>query len=365
MSPEVNLDLEDVPFAILEVVKARILANRRRLGLSQEQAKPRPSTRPRAQFRKAGASSRGWRKPQHGAGVLGDDLRFGITSYSWGSNAFATGTFNPTSQWTGEVWCGDYSRSLKTDPVTFSQDPGGRPATPVFVLPVDNDTGIVVTFFYGKQFFPGAPGFNEVRDRAAFVVNRNRIRRISVPSIVNSCINTWETGSPPAVLPADIFGTLIEASEGMTEYSLWLNYTPTIFNRLNILNTFTSQIKPFPTGKNLVTRDPRQGIYANSKTNVTKADARFCFAEWLGTVEDWEANPFNDSLLVRQPEEDIDAPSYYKAIEDSGNFAELGYYWDINSRPGPGDIFFWDWDDPDYCRAMCLALGFSEADLTP
>jgi hypothetical protein len=70
MSPAINLDLEDVPFAILEVVKARILANRRRLGLSQEQAKPRPSTRPRAQFRKAGASSRGWRKPQHGAGVL-------------------------------------------------------------------------------------------------------------------------------------------------------------------------------------------------------------------------------------------------------------------------------------------------------
>lgn len=71
MSPEVNLDLEDVPFAILEVVKARILANRRRLGLNQEQTKPRPSTRPRAQFRKTGASSRGWRKPQHGAGVLG------------------------------------------------------------------------------------------------------------------------------------------------------------------------------------------------------------------------------------------------------------------------------------------------------
>lgn len=76
MSPEVNLDLEDVPFAILEVVKARILANRRRLGLSQEQTKPRPSTRPRPQFRKTGASSKGWRKPQHGAGVLGGESGF-------------------------------------------------------------------------------------------------------------------------------------------------------------------------------------------------------------------------------------------------------------------------------------------------
>ena len=71
MSPAVNVELEEVPFAILETVKARILANRRRLGLSQQQGRPRPSTRPRAQFRKTGASSKGWRKPQHGAGALG------------------------------------------------------------------------------------------------------------------------------------------------------------------------------------------------------------------------------------------------------------------------------------------------------
>lgn len=63
MSPAVNVTLEEVPFAILEAVKARILANRRRL----EQPKPRPSLRPRAQFRRFGASSRAWRKPQYAA----------------------------------------------------------------------------------------------------------------------------------------------------------------------------------------------------------------------------------------------------------------------------------------------------------
>ena len=67
MSPSTLLDLEEVPFAILEAVKARILASRRNIG------KPPPSTRPRPQFRKFGASSKGWRKPQHGAGVLGGD----------------------------------------------------------------------------------------------------------------------------------------------------------------------------------------------------------------------------------------------------------------------------------------------------
>jgi hypothetical protein len=67
MSPSTLLDLEEVPFAILEAVKARILASRRNIG------KPPPSTRPRPQFRKFGASTKGWRKPQYAAGVLGGD----------------------------------------------------------------------------------------------------------------------------------------------------------------------------------------------------------------------------------------------------------------------------------------------------
>ena len=90
MSPAVNLDLEDVPFAILEVVKARILANRARIG--QGQAKPRPSTRPRPQFRKTGASSKGWRKPQHGAGVLGGGTGFVLVPESNYSNSALTVT---------------------------------------------------------------------------------------------------------------------------------------------------------------------------------------------------------------------------------------------------------------------------------
>lgn len=63
-----NIDLEDVPFAILEAVKARILANRRRL--QQDQQRPRPSLRPRPQFVKIGASSKAWRLPKPAALVL-------------------------------------------------------------------------------------------------------------------------------------------------------------------------------------------------------------------------------------------------------------------------------------------------------
>jgi hypothetical protein len=28
-------------------------------------------------------------------------------------------------------------------------------------------------------------------------------------------------------------------------------------------------------------------------------------------------------------------------------------------------IYAWDWDQPAYCRAQLLALGFTEANLTP
>jgi hypothetical protein len=66
MSPAVNVTLEEVPFAILEAVKARILANRRRL----DERKQQPSTRPRPQFRNVGASSKAWRPPQPVAGVF-------------------------------------------------------------------------------------------------------------------------------------------------------------------------------------------------------------------------------------------------------------------------------------------------------
>ena len=350
MSPAVNLTLEEVPFAILDVVKARILANRRK---RDDLRKPRLSLRPRPQFRQFGASSKSWRKPQHGAAVLGDDSRFGITSFEWTSNAYASGSYNPTAQWVCEIWCGDFSRSLKTNAVTFFQGDGPRPETLGFVLPVDNNTGIVVVVFYGEEELT----HKKTRLRSAFIVNKDSIRQIQVPTIVDTCINQWES---MGIYHQDFY----YASIGIAEYFLALNFTPTIYERLNTYFNFTSNIKSFPANKRLVTRDPRQGIYTNSTTNITKSDPRFCFAEWLGTTEEWEINPFNGALLVRQPADDIEV-SLKSAFFAESKLAASGFYWDINSRPSPYDIFFWDWDDPEYCRAMCIALGFTADDLTP
>jgi len=73
MSPAVNVTLEEVPFAILEAVKARILANRQK----RNEIRQRPSLRPRPQFRNVGASSKDWRPPQPVTGVVPDRIVVG------------------------------------------------------------------------------------------------------------------------------------------------------------------------------------------------------------------------------------------------------------------------------------------------
>jgi hypothetical protein len=60
-----NVNLEDVPWEILEAVKARIMANRRKL--EQEESNTRESLRPRPQYAKFGATSRSYRRPEPAA----------------------------------------------------------------------------------------------------------------------------------------------------------------------------------------------------------------------------------------------------------------------------------------------------------
>jgi hypothetical protein len=62
-----NVNLEDVPWAILEAVRGRIMSNRRRLQESQDQQQQRPALQPKPQFRKFGADGRTWKRPEPAA----------------------------------------------------------------------------------------------------------------------------------------------------------------------------------------------------------------------------------------------------------------------------------------------------------
>jgi len=61
-----NIDLEDVPDAILEAVMARILRNRQKLQDNQQQIQ-RPLLQPKPQVRNQGADNRTWKKPEPAA----------------------------------------------------------------------------------------------------------------------------------------------------------------------------------------------------------------------------------------------------------------------------------------------------------
>jgi hypothetical protein len=61
-----NVNLEDVPWAILEAVRGRIMSNRRRLEESQQEQQ-RPALQPKPQFRKFGADGRTWKRPEPAA----------------------------------------------------------------------------------------------------------------------------------------------------------------------------------------------------------------------------------------------------------------------------------------------------------
>ena len=77
-----NINLEDVPDAILEAVKARIMANRRRL-LDQQDQLRQPPLQPKPQFRKFGADSRSWKRPQPAAVASGGSGWLLVPSGPW------------------------------------------------------------------------------------------------------------------------------------------------------------------------------------------------------------------------------------------------------------------------------------------
>lgn len=80
-----NIDLEDVPDAILEAVKARIMANRRRL-LDREELLRQPPLQPKPQFRKFGADSKTWKRPQPAAVPSGGSGWLLVPSGPWQSS---------------------------------------------------------------------------------------------------------------------------------------------------------------------------------------------------------------------------------------------------------------------------------------
>jgi len=118
--------------------------------------------------------------------------------------------------------------------------------------------------------------------------------------------------------------------------------TPAIFETLNTVSKFVdpAQIKTYPDSK-------RWLVEANTGSNVLRSYGYYSIA----------GNPY-------------DNPDGTIAIKSNLTFVvSAPYHPDFPDPTLPeftGTLYsVWDWDDPVYCRNMCLSLGFTIADLTP
>ena len=239
--------------------------------------------------------------------------RFGLASWGYRLLPF------PDWRWTWEARCGDYSQTLNgfTGYTQIAFD--GFPAYRAFILPVKGENGILVLQLISQS---------EFRFNAAFAVNSTKIRSIPVPNTLEEVLS---------YVPR-LGNGFNDSAIGYYEPLFDFEFTPTIFETLNNYSQFVapSSLKQFPSSKNPVTRDYRFGFYSNISN---QQDPAFYFAEWVN------GNYYTSPAWQLQSV--IKAPSF------------------VYDPPYTYDRFFWDWDDPDYCRRLCKALGFSDADLTP
>jgi hypothetical protein len=343
MSPSTLLDLEEVPFAILEAVKARILASRGNIG------KPPPSTRPRPQFRKFGASTKGWRKPQYAAGSLSDTRGIGHVAYhfTW---------FSPGS-WTVRIYSGNFSTYL--DLRISSREDQDLSNTSFFVLPVEGRTCILVTMQRVRRYYPGPPAqYDDFAfvDKAA-LCTLTSVRELAIPSqlsVITDRLNpkSRAAGEEEIVINGDDqfppFQLRDGIDQGWVDGTRFANYncSPSIFGVLQQISPFvqSSAIRQFPTGRLPVVKleyfiDERTVNWFNP------VDGSVRYAEWRGDPGNFD-----------QAQTDL-----WTEIEDARWFMPP----DFTDPPVTYYLNVWDWDDPDYCRAMCRALGFTNADMTP
>lgn len=142
------------------------------------------------------------------------------------------------------------------------------------------------------------------------------------------------------------------------------NVTPAVFSLLNTISPFTDveNIKTFPTSKRWVIPDRTAGSAFHAFALRELDPNTVPPVSWLDLYNG--ADPFRYQRWTTPNQEpavgSIGVPFPAATLRlDASRPSRSGFY--------QNRIFgtMWDWDDPNYCRQMCLALGFDAADLTP
>jgi hypothetical protein len=351
-----NVELEDVPFAILETVKTRILAQRRKL---EQPKQPNVVPGKRPQFVRFGASSKAYRMPRPAAMPLDDDRRFAYVSLL---------NYSADSEGVWEVYSGNLrsmiSGSLPSGANSFYQS--------WFVLPAGGENCILVLM--GRAYPKTGPA--SARHQNAYVVSEDLIRQINMPPKVESICDILNPISEDSedyingveISPVPSF--IKESCIGFVNADYDLHFTPSIFEFLNAISSFAplNQIKPFPSDLRWKTQDWRSGYFSVTlfeegfDRTLRHVETDTTSGTWVPTSASppsYEFEAYNGTgILISLPEQDLTLPPDVElpSVNQRGNgFSEEEKLF----------IFSWDWDDPEYCRQMCLALGFTESDLQP
>jgi len=282
-----------------------------------------------------------------------------------------------------------------------------NPQTNLYNLTSTPDTLGILNFTGGGTIEPVSfTGYRGKQRRfAAYICNNSSTREISIPSGIQPLLDAalpepvdatrtvyiYNVGTPEGTFVHNIYELPNVTTPNFGDYSgLKIDvtecyvYTPDVFRVINDYTPFTSSesIKSLPTKLKAGLADRSDGTWAAFQDTSTQPEY-----PWLSRFYR-DGNPFYYALWPNKNEEpnlQIWDPNYAPVWEDlpqpkrvsratlnlAADRVPRNGANDSNNIYGPsfynGEELFsvWDWDDPSYCRMMCKALGFTDADLTP
>jgi hypothetical protein len=399
------VDVQLVPNRILEVVKARILANRAKWLQQQKTADLKGPTRPRPQRTRFGATPTTYRRPEPGAvgsteGVVG----FQSTSPSNFDPAdpqLLVGPPGVKSNETIGALCPNSALNIKERPPFYGRaylESGGF-YEDWFLLPLTKEACIAVRIkvriFVWYHFDVTSGGFtlldssqDDLWEAYAFAVSKKKTRKITMPSILEGHLKEL---FPPMALndttnyrgfpflyptldpyPVQTFNTpKWRDSSRYGNYSRGNETLPVAFGigelngfhggnlgSLNRSEFFSPAVYQFLTGPMTVSNDSRNYQYMR-ETYFQNAPNYYLSQCHLDNTCDDTKIGFD---VTREQPIDIITPVRDEAFRQKG-----AYDVKLNGADKNLDFLYyaWNWDKPAYCQQQAISLGFTAADLRP
>ena len=397
MSPAVNLALEEVPFAILEAVKARIMANRRRLGAGRDDERPPPSLKPRPQLRKFGANGKTYRRPEPAAtGAPRKNyqaLWIAVDDYAYFDSSSYPGV-GSTKKFTIFSLNGQFRLEAE---FPYPSAQYYDVAVAKHILPIDGSNLILILCMQSRP-----EAISNPVDIQCFRVSKNNVRKITTPvnSGINALQNGWYTvGVPPYIIPA--IGSRYHGI-GFVATMQYLSYPITYYSRAKFGDiypaaySFQQEHTPFDEfsattysefscyGPGIYTflLDPDAAYTAIDRVGSTYANFSNAYA--LIGASNMPTNSYAVSLLdnafdkllrfndqvssatydtIFAPVDGVENVAWIKAKTNIKSLKPSNPYSGARSLIFPS--FFWNWDKPDYCKEKLIQCGFTSSDLDP